>query len=351
KQGATLVRGWCLAENLEPMMPVKEALRCAELYDLISESPPPRVLSVYLVNNAGMLVSKVERSESDLDADIFASMLSAVGNFVEDSLSMMGKGSAGELNTIGYSNFKIILQSRGGLSLAVVIEGSESEFLIDDIISVLTDIGDRQIPDMIEESTVAWIEPKIQWFISSGKYDGAFIVDDPRLRQENLFDNVLLGLQRASVKNPVVFFLDDIQWADPTTLNLLHYLARNTKKNRIILLATYRPEDLAPDKDGTPHHLETTMQNMSRESLFKDIALQRLGKEDTEKVVTNVLGALSLPAEFKERIFKETEGNPFFVLELLHLLVEEGHISRADDAWQLLEPIEDIQLPSRIYDV
>ncbi len=350
-RGANIIQGWCLAESLEPLMPVKEALRGANMLNLLSYEPPPKVISAYLMNDAGLLISKAERTETELDADIFASMLKAVGNFVNDSLGMIGQDDSGGLNTIGYANYKIILQSKGRLTLAIVIEGGESEFLIEDMRRILGDIEGKFNPDIIEASKVSWLDPKIFWFIDSEKYEGTFIVDDPRIRQENMYDAVLIGLQRVASTSPLLIFLDDIQWADPSTLNLFHYLARNTREDRILLLATYRPEDLLGSNEGMPHHLELTLQNMSRESLFTDIRLERFGPEDTASVIEKALGSFQRQEDFTDRIFTETEGNPFFILEVLKLLAEEGSLLEKDGTWELSQSMDELKLPSKIYDV
>ena len=392
ERGAKMIRGWCLAESLEPLMPFKEALRDADLYHLIAESPPPKVISAYLIDDAGMLISKAEREETDLDPDIFASMLTAVENFISDSLSMMGEMEASKLNTIGYGEHDILIQTVGDLSMATVIEGTNSEFLIDDMKKTLADIGtafDDWSGDMKKAEE---IQPKIDWFINSRKYRGRYLVDDPKIKQENLFDNVLKGLRRIASEQPIVLFLDDLQWADPTTLNLLHYLSRNTRDYEVFILGTYRPEDISEipgiskgrRKSGTfpadvselsstipnvggicqkipadivegyygkTHQLKIAMQNMSREGLFKEIKLNRLDGSMVEEFATKTLGQVDMKEEFADRIYYESEGNPFFLLELIQMLVEEEHLKEEDGVWSLERSIDEVNIPSKIYDV
>ncbi len=351
KEGAQAIKGWCLAGNLEPLMPVREALRNAGLYHLVSGKPPPRVISAYLIHAGGILVSKAERKTSELDGDIFASMLDAVGNFVTDSLSMMGKGGTG-LNEIGYGKYTILIETLESTSLACVIEGTQNEFLIDDMQRMLREIGSRLDDWDGDTSKVEDLEESVSWFISSKKYDGEFLVDDPKLKQENLFDNVLMGIQRAATENPLILFIDDLQWADQTTLNLLHYLARNTRENRVLILGTYRPEDVLKLPNGRSHMLELTMQNMSREDLLENINLQRLGVEHTGKVIRSALGSKISDLEFVEKIHEETGGNPFFILEVMKLLSEDGSISiNSEDGFTCSEHIGDLNIPSKVYDV
>ncbi|MBI5000952.1 MAG: tetratricopeptide repeat protein [Euryarchaeota archaeon] len=352
--GETLhvVQGWCLAESLEPLFPFKTALREAGLFHLISGHPPPLVVSAYLMNEAGMLIAKAEREQTTLDPDIFAGMLQAVGNFVKDSLSMMENRGVGGLNSLGYGDYTIIIRAAGKLTLAAVIRGEKSEFLIEDMGKVLKNIGDKFDNWSGDVSATKGVRPTVSWFVDSGKYDGKFLVDDPKLKQENLFDNVLLGMQRASMERPLVLFLDDLQWADPTSLSLLHYLARNTRKDRALILGTYRPEDIVQSWDGKAHQLDTAMQNMSREGLLQGLELKRLERAGTESLIINALGASRFEPAFFEKIYRDTDGTPFFVLEVIKLLAEEGALKQDDGGiWKLAASIEKLDTPIRVYDV
>ncbi|MBS3817412.1 MAG: tetratricopeptide repeat protein [Candidatus Thermoplasmatota archaeon] len=350
-EGAEIIRGRCLTDSLEPLTPFKDGLREADLYHLISEEPPPKVLAAYLINDAGMLVAKAEREQdTDIDSDAFSSMLKAVQGFVKDSLSMMGRDETGELNSIGYGDYKILIQSLEGISLATVIEGSKSEFLIDDMKEKLAGKAEELedwVGDALEDKD---IRSEMQWFIDSGKYDGEFLVDDPKLKQENLFDNILLGLERLSSEQPVLLFLDDLHWTDPTSLKLIHYLSRNTKDDKVLILGTYRPEDIEI-YDGETHQLKTTMQKMNREGLFEKIELERLDEADVEEFIEKTLDKIELDDEFVKKLYEECEGNPFFLLELLRNLLEEGHLVREEEVWKVERTLEEVPIPARVYDL
>ncbi len=351
KRGVKIITGRCMAGSLEPLMPIREGLRNSDLHHLIAGKPPPQVISAYLIDVSGMVAAKAERNKTELDDDIFASMLNAVGNFVKDSLSLMNREGQG-LNSIGYGDHIILLQKQSSASLACVIKGTQSEFLIQDMRRILEEIGSRLDDWDGSEDNIADIKNKISWLIKSDKYSGKFLVDDPKLKQENLFDNVLMGIQRESQGDPVIIFIDDLHWADKTTLNLLHYLARNTRDNRILIIGTYRPEDILETQSERTHQLKKTMQNMNRESLFDKIKLERLDNEQIEELLQTVFDGDEFEKNFTEMIYKETEGNPFFVLEVIKLLVEESCIRQQENGrWELSIDIKNIDLPSRVYDV
>ena len=350
-EDAKIIKGCCLADSLKPFLSVKEALRNSDLYHLIAEEPPPKVISTYLITKTGLLVSKSEREESELDADIFASMLNAVQNFVKDSLSFMGEGEGSSLNSITYGDHDILIQSVGSLSLAMVIEGTSSEFLIDDMKSRLREMGEELGEWNGSSKGTENIEPMVDWFIDSGKYEGKYLVDDAKLRKENFFDNVLLGLHRLSKERPILFFIDDLQWADPSSLALLHYLSRNTKNDRMMILGTYRPEDVVDEGSGDIHDLKRTMQNMSREGLFEEIKVERLGEKDIERFLDISLKEVDFEPRFIQRIYEESGGNPFFLIELTKLLIEEDHIAKEEGIWVQAESLDEIHIPTKIYDV
>ena len=349
KRKFKIISGKCLSESLEPLFPIKEALRNSGLAHLIYATPP-YVLSAYLMNEAGLLIAKVEREEERIDSDIFASMLQAVGSFVQDSFSMMGKEGGG-LNTLGYGNYRIIIQRHGRISIATVIQGKESEFLVEDMKNLLIEIGDTlDFWDGDTEKVMSY-RAKLEYFIKSGKYNGKFLVDDPKIKQENLFDNILLGLKRISQEKPLLIFLDDLQWADPTSLNLIHYIVRNTKNDKIGIIGTYRYEDIIQKYDGKTHQLRTWMQNMSREDLFDEIRLNRFNLEETKRLIEIILKNSELKDEFYDKIYRETEGIPLYLIETIKLMIDEGNIAMEGGKWKIKGNIEELGIPKKIYDV
>jgi tetratricopeptide (TPR) repeat protein len=352
-----ILQGWCFSDAIAPLMPVREAFKSIGLDHLFSYEKPPRLACVYVMNSAGILLARSERVESKLDADLFTAMLSAVGDFVKDSITMFDAEQKSALNIMGFGDYRIVIEKGTTVHMVAVITGRENEFLIYDLRKTLRDL-EREFGDMLPKwggdmTEVSSIEPAIGRLLASGKYEGVdYTAEDPKLVQENIFDNILLGLQRLSTVKPVLLFMDDLQWADPSTLVLLHYLSRNTKRDMAQIVGTYRPEDVGQTADGTPHQLETTMQNMNRENLFSKMELHRLDRTGTAALVNNVLGASGFGDTFAERMYAETEGMPFYVLEALKLLVEVGTIAKdAEGVWRLATDLDKLEIPSRVHDV
>lgn len=346
----TTIRAECLPDDMEPFNPVRKGLMRAELGHLISEKPPPKVLSTYIIDESGILIAKSERERSELDADIFASMLSAVENFVKDSLDMMDEKSGEGLNSIGYDRFNILLQTSENISIAVVIDGSANEFLLEDMKRVLDKTKERAKNWGGDMRNTGSIESEISWFIDSGKYDGDYLVDEPEIRKENLYDNILMGLQRSSKEKKVIFFLDNLQWADHSSLSLFHYLSRNIQSDNILLVGAYRPEDIISREGMGTHPLSKTLQHMNRENLYDEISLERLDEEHIEELIGKLIDIDRLSRKFIDKIYNNSEGNPFYVIESMKLLMSKVDFEREETTYQT-EGMEGMDLPSKVEDI
>ncbi|MCJ2563978.1 MAG: DUF2791 family P-loop domain-containing protein, partial [Candidatus Thermoplasmatota archaeon] len=353
-KGFQILSGNSLYESLTPYMPFLEALRSGGMESLFAEEAP-RVEAVYLVTNTGLLVKEVLRKETELDSDLFASMLTTVGDFVKDSLSMLsGEEREGMLNSLGYENHRILVESGKDTNLVIILTGRENEFLINDMRDILVKVQ-KSHGDILrqwdgDEESVQGIEDTLRPLVASGKYDGVYFgLQDPEARRNLLFENVSLGLTRQAETTPTLLCIEDLHWADPSSLALMHYTARNTRKCSLLLIGTYRPEDVAA-REGMTHPLVETMQMMSREDLYEKIELERLPQESTSDFLSSMLGETDFSDEFMTRVHEEAEGNPLFLIELIKLLAEEELIRSHEGVWISEDP-ETMHIPSKIFDL
>jgi len=172
----------------------------------------------------------------------------------------------------------------------------------------------------------------------------------PEIDRDRTFEAVARTLLQLSDQEPLILFLDDLHWADRLSLALLHYLARKCKKSRLLIIGTYRPEELIRTKEERLHPLEQTMFSMSREDLLVKMELPRLKRDDFPEFFRSMFG-FSADREFVEKLYGETEGNPLFALEALNLLVEDGVLSEKEGRWTLAVPLEKIGIPSKVHEV
>lgn len=149
---------------------------------------------------------------------------------------------------------------------------------------------------------------------------------DATQERNRLFEGVtrfLIGLSR---QRPTILFLDNLHWADQTTLQLLHYLARNTLQERVLLLGAYRDEEA-----GDP--LIGLVRSLRGEGLLSLIHLRRLTLEETTTMIRGMAGMTAGGKKFSRRIYRETEGNPFFIMEVIRSLFEEGVLEQNEHGW------------------
>jgi tetratricopeptide (TPR) repeat protein/predicted Ser/Thr protein kinase len=169
--------------------------------------------------------------------------------------------------------------------------------------------------------------------------------------REQLWDTVAELVKMMSRDKPVLLHFDDLHWTDLPTLNLINYLSRNVRGERVLVVGTYRPEDLIEEVEGKPHPLVTTLEKMGREGLYEEVNLCRLDEERIGSMVGSVFPDSDFPEDFINSLHVETEGNPLFILELLQLIRDEGVIAQVNGGWSLVGDISTISIPGRVNDV
>ena len=126
-----------------------------------------------------------------------------------------------------------------------------------------------------------------------------------------LFEAVLLLLGRLGAEAPLLLVIEDVHWADPASRDLVTFLVRNLTTEPVLLLLSLRSDGLAPD-DPTVRWLA----ELERDRRFERIDLERLGRDDVSAQVRAILGGPP-PAGLLHPIWERSEGNPYFVEELV----------------------------------
>ncbi|MDG6226013.1 MAG: tetratricopeptide repeat protein [Candidatus Thermoplasmatota archaeon] len=164
------------------------------------------------------------------------------------------------------------------------------------------------------------------------------------------YDKLSQFIFNLSSESPVCLLIDDLHWADPPSLQLLYYLARRIENEKIFIVCTYRPEDLFWGGDNT-HPLAESLKRFQRDRLFTPIKLSRLGSNETNEIIKSILQVNEVPANFSSLIYAKTQGNPFFIEEVLYSIIERGlvEVSNVDSLKNI--QIDNISLPSNLKDV
>lgn len=172
----------------------------------------------------------------------------------------------------------------------------------------------------------------------------------PEIERDRTFEAAANALLQLSDQEPTVLFLDDLHWADQLSLTLLNYLSRKCRNSHLLIIGTYRPEELIQTTEGKHHPLVETMFSMGREDLLTKLELDRIKRGDFPNLIKSVFDSV-IDEKFVEMLYEETEGNPLFALETLNLLVDEGFLSEEEGRWILTSPMEEIRIPTKVQDV
>ena len=169
---------------------------------------------------------------------------------------------------------------------------------------------------------------------------------DPETERARLFDGVGAFLDAMAEDAPVVLVLDDVHWATKPTLLLLRHLVRAHASTSALIIATYRDTDL-----DRGHPLSEVLADLRRESGVERIPLTGLDAAGVTELVAVAAGhELDADAEaLALAVHAESEGNPFFVGQILRHLVESGSIVQRDGRWQ--RTAEGIGIPEGVKEV
>lgn len=151
------------------------------------------------------------------------------------------------------------------------------------------------------------------------------LVADLTREREWMFDRISTFLEETAKHSPVLFFLDDLQWADKASLQLLFYLVRTLRDHRILFIGAYRPEDieLSPERQT----FLALRSKMDQDRLVTTIKLKRFSEEETADHIRSLVGP-AIPATLAQGIHEKTGGNPYFIAEFVKVLLEKGVIRK-----------------------
>jgi predicted ATPase/class 3 adenylate cyclase len=149
---------------------------------------------------------------------------------------------------------------------------------------------------------------------------------DARQIRDRSFNNIAQFFGELTLDFPVVLLLDDIHWADNGSLELIEYLARLEINLPIFILCTARPS------------LEETRPNWgSNFPLSTVITIKSLGLHASRELVSEILQNVpDPPSDLVETVAKNAEGNPFYLEELIKVLIEDGVIVKGEEIWQVV---------------
>jgi DNA-binding CsgD family transcriptional regulator/tetratricopeptide (TPR) repeat protein len=150
---------------------------------------------------------------------------------------------------------------------------------------------------------------------------------EPEQEQRRLFTALAEVFLRATTSQPVLLLVEDLHWSDESTLEFLLFLARKAVASRLLVLLTYRSEEVTAA-------LRSLLAQLDRDRLRREIVLVRLTRTNTQTMLSAILqGTDHLPAGMLDALYDLTEGNPFFLEEVLGALIVAGELVEGEGGW------------------
>ena len=156
---------------------------------------------------------------------------------------------------------------------------------------------------------------------------------DPPQRRQRTLDAIKRLLLRESLVQPLLLVFEDLHWIDSETQALLDNLVESLPTARILLLVNYRPE---------------YQHGWGNKTYYTQLRIDPLPPESAEELLRDLLGDDIALHPFKRRLMERTEGNPFFLEEIVRTLVETKVLTGARGAYRLTKALEEIQVPATV---
>ncbi|CAN5579866.1 hypothetical protein BH23CHL7_BH23CHL7_23050 [soil metagenome] len=166
---------------------------------------------------------------------------------------------------------------------------------------------------------------------------------DPATLQDRYTASLLRLLRALSTDRPLVVVCEDVHWADPASVAVIDSVLTLAARLPLLLTAALRP-----DTDAPGWQLVTNARAQFGQALT-EIVLEQLSDSESRELVANLLVIESLPDEVRDAILARADGNPFFVEEVVRMLVDGGMIARSGDQWIATDEIGRVEIPSTLH--
>ncbi len=158
--------------------------------------------------------------------------------------------------------------------------------------------------------------------------------------RQRMLREIGVALETITAEHPLLLVLEDLNWADPSTVDLISALARGRGAAKLMVIGTYRPADVTL----ADHPLNAVKQDLLVHQLGHELGLEPLREEDIAVYIAAESSATEVPHGLAALLHRHSEGNPLFMVAALDHMTQRGFLSRENGNWKLNVPIEQIDL-------
>src|SRR5688572_23255901 len=161
----------------------------------------------------------------------------------------------------------------------------------------------------------------------------------PAQSQERMKRELAAFLEMACARQPLILLIEDIHWADASTVDVLGYALTRLRETRFMVVTTYRPAEL----QIAQHPFLALKLDLQTRGAAREIPLSFLTEEDVGRFIADRFPGNTFPAGFSTLIHSRTEGSPLFVEDLLRYLKARGAITRTEQGWQISSSLPHVE--------
>jgi tetratricopeptide (TPR) repeat protein len=210
---------------------------------------------------------------------------------------------------------------------------------LDAVGALLGGPGRERIAAVMRTYAPTWCMQLPAAFVSTGSLD-ALQRETIGATKERMLREMGDALGALAANTPLVMLLEDIHWADPSSVDLLRHLCQRIGDQRLLVIGTFRPEDV--ERSG--HPLKSYKMEMQSHNLCEEIALGLLSHEHISSYLNVRFAPNDFPLELAALIQRKTEGHPLFATSLVQFLSERGDIAKVNEHWTLTRPLLEMDL-------
>lgn len=332
--GFSVLRGSCSSERSRPFEPFLQMMGS----DLLGGAEYTSFLQLLAFTEDGDMVVSESRGGRGAPG-VSSEMLAAVRDFVRDSFG----GRDATLGKLEFGERKVLIEHCGSISFAGVVSGEEHPDMRDALRLAVREAAKSFPPGRIAAEQLAPLVKGRLSALAGRRFAAKRELAGARLDNERLkaSEKVRRGLVARSAGKGVVALVEDMHWCDEGSLFALEYLARNVRRERVLVILTARPTE-----DGA---MTASVSRMVEEGSLAVLRLERLSDDGVRSLLDAAFAPNSFPPDFVSRLARHCDGNPLFVIETVRQMVVEGFVAVRGGAFSLVK--EEYVIPATVEEI
>jgi DNA-binding winged helix-turn-helix (wHTH) protein/predicted ATPase len=191
--------------------------------------------------------------------------------------------------------------------------------------------------ELLQQQAPAWLAQMPSVISQSER--GDLQTQLPGATRDRMLREMAEAIETLTSQSPLLLVLEDLHWSDYSTLDLVSYLARRQDPARLLVIGTYRPVDVIVGD----HPLKGVKRELQAHGLCHELPLEYLSEDAVGKYLTTRFSGNEFPLRLQRTIYRRTEGNPLFMVNLVEYLIDQNMIAAGQEGWTLRVDLSEIE--------